>query len=72
MKTLLSENISLLNCPQGDSGAGLVVRQNGSAPVLVGVVSYGDGSECGHENAAGIYTRVQTFTPWIRKAIGSR
>ena len=54
---------------QGDSGSALVVRQNGSAPVQVGVVSYGVYAECGKENAAGIYARVQHFTPWIRSII---
>ena len=49
----------------------MVVVTNGSAPVLVGVVSYGSGSECGAENKAGIYARVQHFTSWIRQIVSS-
>ena len=53
---------------QGDSGSGLVVLTNSPAPVLVGVVSYGV-KECGAENKAGVYARVQLFTSWIRESM---
>ena len=53
---------------QGDSGSGLVVLTNSPAPVLVGVVSYGV-AECGAENKAGVYARVQLFTSWIRESM---
>ena len=55
---------------QGDSGSGLVVLTNSPAPVLVGVVSYKYGvAECGAENKAGVYARVQLFTSWIRESM---
>jgi secreted trypsin-like serine protease len=48
----------------------LVVVANGSAPVLVGVVSYGS-EECGEEEKVGIYARVQHFTAWIEQVMKS-
>jgi secreted trypsin-like serine protease len=56
---------------KGDSGSALVVRENGTAPVQVGVVSYGVDTECGQENTVGIYARVQHFMPWINQIINS-
>ena len=48
-----------------------MVLTNSPAPVLVGVVSYGVawGGECGAENKAGVYARVQLFTSWIRESM---
>jgi secreted trypsin-like serine protease len=46
---------------QGDSGGPLIVRRE--TPVLVGVVSHGDG--CAQKLKYGLYARVAAFRPWI-------
>lgn len=48
---------------QGDSGGPLVVT-DGGVPLLAGVTSVGN--ECALPNFPGIYTRVTTYTGWIR------
>ena len=48
----------------GDSGGPLVTFENGE-PVLVGVVSWGEG--CGLENYYGVYARVATFQDWMAR-----
>ncbi|CAJ1067848.1 hyaluronan-binding protein 2-like [Xyrichtys novacula] len=48
---------------QGDSGGPLTCEQNGSH-VVYGLVSWGD--QCGRKNKPGVYTRVSSFTDWIR------
>lgn len=48
---------------QGDSGGPLVVTEIG-IPLLAGVTSVGN--ECGLPNFPGIYTRVTTYSSWIR------
>jgi secreted trypsin-like serine protease len=48
---------------QGDSGGPLVVTEAG-VPLLAGVTSVGN--ECALPNFPGIYTRVSTYTGWIR------
>ena len=45
---------------QGDSGGPLV---NQSSPLLVGVVSWGEG--CARPGKYGVYTRISKFKPWI-------
>ncbi|MCE7066653.1 serine protease [Dyadobacter sp. CY326] len=50
---------------QGDSGGPLAANFNTNNPVLVGVVSYGEG--CGRANYAGIYTRVSKYIEWIQQ-----
>lgn len=52
---------------QGDSGGPLVVP-SGDGFVQVGVVSWGRG--CGGA-LPGVYTRVATFSDWIKQAIGA-
>lgn len=53
---------------QGDSGGPLVNRQ-GSGPVLVGVVSFGEG--CARKLKYGVYTRVSQFRTWIDRIVGA-
>jgi secreted trypsin-like serine protease len=51
---------------QGDSGGPLVWRA-GDGPVLVGVVSWGEG--CARKFRYGVYTRVASYTDWIGKVV---
>ena len=53
---------------QGDSGGPLVWKtENG--PVLVGVVSFGEG--CARKLKYGIYTRVSSYRDWISRVIAA-
>jgi secreted trypsin-like serine protease len=47
---------------QGDSGGPLVLRAS-SGPILVGVVSFGEG--CARKLKYGVYARVSEFREWI-------
>lgn len=58
----------------GDSGGPLFAMKDGK-PVQVGVVSWGagpmnGGAQCGHENAYGIYTRLDNYRDWIAEKTG--
>lgn len=54
---------------QGDSGGPLVLR-NSQGPILVGVVSFGDG--CARKLKYGVYTRVSEFRNWIAATTGAQ
>jgi secreted trypsin-like serine protease len=51
---------------QGDSGGPLVWRTL-DGPVLVGVVSWGEG--CARKLRYGVYTRVSAYRDWIDRTI---
>lgn len=53
---------------QGDSGGPLFVDGDSSSPVLVGVVSWGEG--CARAGKAGVYARVSHLYSWIADTIG--
>jgi secreted trypsin-like serine protease len=53
---------------QGDSGGPLVLRTE-DGPILIGVVSFGDG--CARALKYGVYTRVSSFRSWISTVIAS-
>jgi secreted trypsin-like serine protease len=53
---------------QGDSGGPLVKRKS-SGPVLVGVVSFGEG--CARQLKYGVYTRISHYRTWIERIIGA-
>ncbi|MGB8399022.1 serine protease [Bradyrhizobium sp.] len=53
---------------QGDSGGPLVWRAT-DGPVLVGVVSWGEG--CARKLRYGVYTRTANYAEWIGKVVAS-
>jgi secreted trypsin-like serine protease len=53
---------------QGDSGGPLI--RYSRPPMLVGVVSWGDG--CGRRLKPGVYARVSRFADWVRTTAGGQ
>ncbi|XP_051561416.1 neurotrypsin-like [Myxocyprinus asiaticus] len=53
---------------RGDSGGPLVCERESGNWVVYGVTSWGHA--CRMQDAPGVYTKVSTFVPWIRKVIG--
>jgi trypsin len=53
---------------QGDSGGPLVWRTD-AGPVIVGVVSFGEG--CGRQLKYGVYTRVSAYRDWINGVVAA-
>lgn len=50
-----------------DSGSPLFIVQQGRRPIVVGLV--GDGIGCGRAGIPALYTRVSTFSDWIRQTV---
>jgi len=55
---------------QGDSGAPLMIRQNGGKFTQVGIVSHGAG--CARKNQSGVYARISGVTDWLQGVICMR
>jgi trypsin len=53
---------------QGDSG-GPLVWNTSDGPVLVGVVSFGEG--CARQLKYGVYTRVSSYRDWINRVVAA-
>ncbi|MBN3300423.1 PRS29 protease, partial [Amia calva] len=67
------DEIGLRDTCQGDSGGPLVCKKKEKAGkeekwVQAGIVSFGWG--CALRQSPGVYTRVSSFIPWIKKHTG--
>ena len=62
----MSRDTRIDSC-QGDSG-GPLISDIKSRWYLFGIVSFGD-SVCASSTAAGVYTRVSAFIPWIQQKL---
>ena len=57
---------------KGDSGGGFLFRDPRKKKwTLQGIVSWG-GDKCGEAGKFSVYTRVSSFTSWIREIISQR
>lgn len=54
---------------QGDSGGPMIIPDSNGNPILVGVVSWGQG--CARPNKYGIYSKVSYGFEWVRVTIGA-
>lgn len=52
---------------KGDSGGPLIGGYATATPIVVGLVSWGDG--CAKPNKFGVYTRVSSYSDWVKNAI---
>lgn len=52
---------------QGDSGGPLIVKDYDGTPILVGMVSWGEG--CARAHKYGVYSRVSEAVEWIHSVI---
>jgi hypothetical protein len=52
----------------GDSGGPIARQDADGCPVAVGLVSYGDRT-CAKQGVPGVYTRLSSFSGWIRKQL---
>jgi len=50
---------------QGDSGGPLICADSKSQPIVMGVTSWGIG--CGKANSPGVWTKVSSYIPWIKR-----
>lgn len=50
---------------EGDSGSGLVVNIAASQPLLAGITSFGEKTNCGERKLPSFYTRVSNYDDWI-------
>lgn len=52
---------------RGDSGGSLSMKRADGKSELVGIVSFGGGSDCAQEKYPGVYEKVSYHLDWIRK-----
>lgn len=54
-------------CVEGDSGGPLQSSEHKCLYTVLGVTSFG--KDCGVLGAAGVYTRVSHYVPWIESLV---
>ena len=54
---------------QGDSGGPLICAVDGQ-PILTGITSWGYG--CAEANSPGVWTKVESYTGWIKSLMINR
>lgn len=64
----LCANMENKDSCNGDSGGPLMTRVQGNI-YLAGIVSYGKELKCGLKSIPGIYTRVSSFSHWVRNRV---
>ena len=65
-----TENIVPLVFDQGDSGGPIMCRDIHGAWKLVGVFSF-EAFNCVELGRPPVFTRIQSFLPWIEKSLGN-